>query len=102
MPRRSRTSGSRSARRRGAQLTHGKEPASDPVWSPDGTRIAYVAHFGGEQPPEKDADAKTKRAWEYRVRTITRRKYKHDGDGFWDGGYDHLFVIPAAAAIGRN
>ncbi len=78
------------------QLTHGKEPASDPVWSPDGTRIVYVAHIGGEQPPEKDADEKTKRAWENRVRTITRRMYKHDGDGFWDGGHDHLFVIPAA------
>jgi len=76
------------------QLTHGKEPASDPVWSPDGTRIAYVAHFGGEQPPEKDADDKTKRVWENRVRTIARIKYKHDGDGFWDGGYDHLFTIP--------
>jgi len=78
------------------QLTFGKEPASDPIWSPDGARIAYVAHIGGEQPPEKDADEKTKRAWENRIRTITRRKYKHDGDGFWDGGYDHLFAIPAA------
>lgn len=78
------------------QLTRGKDPASAPAWSPDGTRIAYVAHVGGEQPPEKDADDKTKRAWENRARTITRMKYKHDGDGFWDGGYDHLFVIPAA------
>ena len=76
------------------QLTHGKEPARDPIWSPDGTRIAYVAHIGGEQPPGKDATDKTKRAWENRARIITRRKYKHDGDGFWDGGYDHLFVIP--------
>jgi dipeptidyl aminopeptidase/acylaminoacyl peptidase len=78
------------------QLTRGKEPASDPVWSPDGARIAYVAHIGGEQPPEKGADEKTKRAWENRIRTITRRKYKHDGDDFWDGGHDHLCVIPAA------
>ncbi len=77
------------------QLTTGKEPASDPVWSPDGARIAYVCHIGGEQPPEKDADAKTKRAWEGRVRVITRRKYKHDGDGFHDGGRDHLCVVPA-------
>ncbi len=77
------------------QLTHGKDPASDPIWSPDGARVAYVAHTGGERLPEKDADEKTKRAWENRVRTITRRKYKHDGSGFWDGGYDHLFVIPA-------
>ena len=78
------------------QLTHGKEPASDPVWSPDGARIAYVAHIGGEQSPEKGTDEKIKRAWENRIRTITRRKYKHDGDGFWDGGHDHLCVIPAA------
>ena len=76
------------------QLTHGKEPASNPAWSPDGTCIAYVAHIGGEQAPEKDADDKAKRAWENRVRTITRIKYKYDGDGFWDGGYDHLFTIP--------
>src|SRR3954454_19926787 len=77
------------------QITTGKEPASDLIWSPDSARIAYIAHIGGEQPPEKDADETTKRTWDRRIRTITRRKYKHDGDGFWDGGRDHLFAIPA-------
>src|SRR5262249_9565461 len=77
------------------QLTYGEDAATDPVWSPDGARIAYVCHIGGEQAPEKDADEKTKRAWENRVRVITRRKDKHDGNGFWNGGYDTLFTLPA-------
>jgi dipeptidyl aminopeptidase/acylaminoacyl peptidase len=36
------------------------------------------------------------------VRVITRLKYKFDGDGFWDGRYKHIFVVPAAGGEARQ
>ncbi len=75
-------------------LTTGRVGASNPAWSPDGSCIAFVRRVGGELPLEKDADEDTKDAWANRVRAYTRAKWRHDGDGLWDGGYDHLFVLP--------
>ena len=76
-------------------LTIGRVGASDPVWSPDGAQIAFVRRVGGALPPAKDADDDAKDAWSNRVRSYTRAKWRRDGDGFWDGGYDHLFIVPA-------
>ena len=54
---------------------------SDLVWAPDGRSLAFVGK------PVRD-DPKSD------VKVITRVRYKHDGEGFWDGRYKHLFRVP--------
>jgi len=80
------------------QLTVGCEAVSAPTWSPDGTHIAIVRHIGGALAPPKEADETEKDAWANRVRTITAAKYREDGSGFRDGGYDHVCVVSADSA----
>jgi len=77
------------------QLTVGRQAVSTPTWSPDGTHIAVVRHIGGALSPPKEADETEKDAWANRVRTITAAKYREDGSGFRDGGYDHICVVSA-------
>jgi len=65
-------------------LTSGKMGPSDLAWSPDGRWIAFVGK------PEI-ADARD----EGDVRVISRLRYKQDGEGFWDGRWKQVFVVPA-------
>jgi len=36
------------------------------------------------------------------VKVITRARYKFDGEGFWDGRYKHIFLIPATGGEVRQ
>ncbi len=71
-------------------LTAGKMAPSDLAWSPDGRWIAFVGK------PEI-ADARD----ESDVRVISRLRYKQDGEGFWDGRWKQVFVVPAEGGAPR-
>jgi len=81
------------------QITFVPEGAAGPVWSPDGSKIAFVGTVLGDpdavvdDPRPPDSKDQLRRA---PVARIARRlDYKHDGQGFVDGRYHHLFVVPA-------
>ena len=81
------------------QLTSIPEGAGSPLWSPDGKQVAFI----GTVMSDSDAVVDDPRPPEGRdqvrrapVARIARRlDYKHDGQGFVDGRYHHLFVAPA-------
>jgi dipeptidyl aminopeptidase/acylaminoacyl peptidase len=82
------------------QLTSIPEGVAGARWSPDGTRIAFLgsvlsdpeAVVDDPRPPDsRDQVRRTPVA-----RVVRRLDYKHDGQGFVDGRYRHIFVVPAA------
>ena len=81
------------------QLSSVPEGASGPAWSPDGTRIAFIGTVLSDpeavvdDPRPSDSRDQIRRT---PVARIARRlDYKHDGQGFVDGRYHHLFVVSA-------
>ncbi|HET8629088.1 MAG TPA: S9 family peptidase [Thermomicrobiales bacterium] len=86
------------------QLTKAKNGASDPAWSPDGARLAFLARVGGKDDAEeaegdeaKDGEKAKKKS---DVKVITKIRYKANGIHHLlvDEGYKHLFVLDVAAA----
>jgi dipeptidyl aminopeptidase/acylaminoacyl peptidase len=65
-------------------LTSGKRSPADLAWSPDGRWLAFVGKPDAAGRDESD------------VRVISRLRYKQDGEGFWDGRWKHVFVVPAS------
>ena len=82
------------------QLTTVAEGVMMPRWSPDGSRIAFIGTLVSDpdavvddpRPPE--GREQLRRAPVARV--VRRLDYKHDGLGYVDGRYHHLFVVSAA------
>jgi dipeptidyl aminopeptidase/acylaminoacyl peptidase len=74
-----------------ARLTDVRQGVKEFAWSPDGTRLAFVARIGGWQEPEDEEE----RARSKPARVIDILKYKADGVGFVYDRPRHLFVVPA-------
>ncbi len=81
------------------QVTSLAEGAGSPLWSPDGNAIAFIGTVLGDpeavvddpRPPENKDQLRRAPV----ARIARRLDYKHDGQGFVDGRYHHLFVVPA-------
>jgi len=66
------------------QLTSVEEGAQRPSWSPDGRRILFFSKvFKGEKATDESD-----------VKIIRRMKYRFDGQGFFEGKWMHLFMVP--------
>ena len=81
------------------QLTSIAEGAAGARWSPDGTRIAFIGTVLSDpeavvdDPRPPDSREQVRRTPVARI--VRRLDYKHDGQGFVDGRYRHLFVVPS-------
>src|SRR5207302_8802207 len=73
------------------RLTSGTLAPTELAWSPDGRWLAVV----GKPQPKPGPD-------ESDVRVISRLRYKLDGEGFWDGRWKQVLVLPAGGGEPRQ
>jgi dipeptidyl aminopeptidase/acylaminoacyl peptidase len=86
-----------------ALLSNLAESPSGLFWSPDGTMLAFSALV--KSPKESLATPPTKpegAQWAPPAIVIERLKYRSDGSGYLEPGYNQLFVIPADAGSPRQ
>ncbi|MCL2498105.1 MAG: S9 family peptidase [Symbiobacteriaceae bacterium] len=86
------------------QLTTMRYGAGNPIWSPDGTKIAFSSSmhpsdtleqmFKPLSREERDKDAKYKR--EHGL-VVEKLQYRSDDSGFSTGRYNHIWVIDLAS-----
>jgi len=82
------------------QLSSVPDGVGLPQWSRDGKRIAFLgsvladpdAVVDDPRPPESREQVRRAPV----ARVVRRLDYKHDGRGYVDGRYHHLFCVPAA------
>lgn len=72
------------------QVTNCTNGASNPVWSPDGKKIAFTLSLGEEEKVEEKDKKEEKKLVPLEV---DKMKYKSDASGFWNGKYSQVAIV---------
>jgi dipeptidyl aminopeptidase/acylaminoacyl peptidase len=86
-----------------SQITRLEESPSGIRWSPDGEHLSFSMNVDAEpafmvSPPGRPDGA----TWVDAPRVVTRADYRQDRQGFVDGAWRHIFVVPAEGGTARQ
>ena len=75
-----------------------------PVWSPDGTQIAFSMFVPAMTPPSFAKPEKPPKGaeWSKPVRVFDNLQFRFDGRGYLEKGASHVFVVPAEGGSPRQ
>ena len=86
-----------------SQITHLENGPGNVEWSPDGTQIAFTMSVDSEHPWPISLPGRPEGAdWTEGPKVVDRLVYRRDRRGYIDGGYSHLFVVPADGGTARQ
>ena len=85
------------------QITHLENGPGSVEWSPDGTQIAFTMSVDSDNPWPISLPGRPEGAnWTEGPKVVDRLQYRRDRRGYIDGGYSHLFVVPADGGTARQ
>ena len=83
-----------------SHLTHGPGGLT---WSPDGETLAFSMMVPSEPEWTVTIPGRPEGAeWTVEPKVVTRPNYRRDYVGYTDGGYRHIFVLPASGGTPRQ
>ena len=85
------------------QITHLENSPGNVEWSPDGSRIAFTMSVDSDHPWPISLPGRPDGAqWTEGPKVVDRLVYRRDRRGYIDGGYTHIFVVPADGGTARQ
>ena len=86
-----------------SQITRLENSPGNVEWSPDGTQIAFTMSVDSDNPWPISLPGRPDGAnWTEGPKVVDRLVYRRDRRGYIDGGYTHLFVVPADGGTARQ